>query len=609
MCGIVGYTGNKQAENILIEGLKKLEYRGYDSSGITVHTTNNIKTVKSVGRIKNLEEKLKEKKLEGTLGIGHTRWATHGKPSEHNSHPHTNKSGTIAVVHNGIIENYIELRQRLMNMGYEFASETDTEVVVHLLDYYYKSDIVDAVIEVVKEIRGSYALGIVCKDEPNKLIGVRKDSPLVAGIGKDENFIASDISAILEYTKDIYLLEDNEIVVITNENIEILDMNKERIDKDIFKVTWDAVSAEKDGYDHFMLKEIFEQPRVVRDTLASRIKSDKNSITLDGIKLDKEALDNIDKIYMIACGTAYHAALVGKYLIERLVRIPVVADVASEFRYRDPIVDKKTLVILVSQSGETADTIAAMRLAKENGARTLGVVNVVGSTIARECDDVIYTCAGPEIAVASTKAYSAQLIAMYLIACFVGMEKGYISNDDFEHFRESLIDISNKIKEMLSKESEIKLIAEKYKGAHNVFFIGRGLDSAVAKEGALKLKEVAYIHSEAYEAGELKHGPIALIHENSLVIGIATDEQLIEKTISNMKEVKARGAKSIVITIDGREDVNDVADDIIYIPKTEWIFTSILANIPQQLLAYHIATYLGRDVDKPRNLAKSVTVE
>ncbi|HAN10412.1 MAG TPA: glutamine--fructose-6-phosphate transaminase (isomerizing) [Clostridiales bacterium] len=609
MCGIIGYIGNKQSDCILLEGLKKLEYRGYDSAGVAVHNSNNIKIIKTNGRIKNLEEKLLEKRPEGTLGIAHTRWATHGKPSEINSHPHSNKSGTIVAVHNGIIENYIELKERLKDFGYEFVSETDTEVIVHLLDYYYKGDIVDALISTIKELKGSYALGVLCKDEPEKLIGVRKDSPLIAGLGIGENFLASDIPAILEHTRDIYLLNDNEIAIITRDSIELIDVNKNKIDREVYKVTWDIVSAQKDGYEHFMSKEIAEQPKVVKDNLSLRLKTDAKTINLDGINLDKETLDKINKIYMVACGTAYHASLVGKYLIERLARIPVVADVASEFRYRDPIIDKNTLVIVISQSGETADTLAALRLAKEKGARTIGIVNVVGSTIARECDDILYTLAGPEIAVASTKAYSAQLIAMYLISCYIATQKGYISEEEFIMFRNSLLAISDNIKQILKNEDRVKEIANKYKNCDNVFYIGRGLDYLVAKEGSLKLKEVAYIHSEAYEAGELKHGPIALIHDNTLVVGIATDEHLFEKTMSNLKEVKARGAKILAITLEGKEDIMDVADDVIYIPNTEWIFTSILANIPQQLIAYHMSILLGHDVDKPRNLAKSVTVE
>ena len=609
MCGIVGYVGKKQADSILIEGLKKLEYRGYDSSGIAIHNLSGIKIIKTNGRIKNLEQRISEKRIEGCLGIAHTRWATHGKPSDENSHPHSNKSSTIAVVHNGIIENYMELKEKLKEQGYEFISETDTEVVAHLLDLHYKGNIVDALIGTIKELKGSYALGVLCKDEPDKLISVRKDSPLIIGIGKEGNFIASDIPAVLEHTKDLYLLSDNEIAIITEQNIEIIDINKNKVDKEIFKVTWDLVSAEKAGYEHFMLKEIEEQPKVVKDTLYQRLKPDSNKINLDEINLDKEVLDKINKIYMVACGTAYNVVVVGKYLIERLARIPVVAEVASEFRYRDPIIDSDTLVIVISQSGETADTLAALRLAKEHGARTIGIVNVVGSTIARECDDIFYTLAGPEIAVASTKAYSAQLIAMYLVSCYIAMQKGYISDEEFTMFRNSLLNIGDNIKQILKQGHKIKEIANKYKKCSNVFYIGRGLDYAVAKEGSLKLKEITYIHSEAYEAGELKHGPIALIHDNTLVVGIATDENLFEKTMNNLKEVKARGAKILAITILGKEEIMDVADDVIYLPKTEWIFTSILANIPQQLIAYYMSVLLGHDVDKPRNLAKSVTVE
>lgn len=611
MCGVVGYIGKNDAVPVLINGLSKLEYRGYDSAGVAVYDSkqDKINICKTKGRIQNLQDKLYMSPLNGKVGIGHTRWATHGVPSDRNAHPHFSDDSKIAVVHNGIIENYMSLKEELEEKGYKFASETDTETVAHLIDYYYKSgmDILDAVFEVLDRIEGSYALGILCKDFPDQLIATRKDSPLVVGLGEGENFIASDMPAILNYTRDVYLIDDNQVAVLTADSVKILDLDKNEVKKDIFKVDWDIEAAEKSGYDHFMLKEIHEQPKVVRDNLNSRLK--ESGVELDSIKLGKEELKNINRIYIVACGTAYYAGLIGKYLIERVVRIPVNSEVASEFRYKDPLIDDKTLMIVVSQSGETADTIAAMRLAKEKGARTLGIVNAVGSSIARESDDVLYTLAGPEIAVASTKAFTAQVVSMYLITCHIALELGKMSLEEFIKIKDCMEELPSLVNSILTKEPALKRFMHKYIGSKNVFYIGRGLDYVVSQEGSLKLKEIAYLHSEPYAAGELKHGPIALIEESTLVIGIVTQEELFDKTVSNIRECKARGAKVLAIAMDGNKEISKYADDVFYIPRTHWMLTPLLANIPQQLFAYYMALGLGNDVDKPRNLAKSVTVE
>ncbi|MCI8804844.1 MAG: glutamine--fructose-6-phosphate transaminase (isomerizing) [Clostridiales bacterium] len=611
MCGVVGYIGKNDAVPVLINGLSKLEYRGYDSAGVAVYDSkqDKINICKTKGRIQNLQDKLYMSPLNGKVGIGHTRWATHGVPSDRNAHPHFSDDSKIAVVHNGIIENYMSLKEELEEKGYKFASETDTETVAHLIDYYYKSgmDILDAVFEVLDRIEGSYALGILCKDFPDQLIATRKDSPLVVGLGEGENFIASDMPAILNYTRDVYLIDDNQVAVLTADSVKILDLDKNEVKKDIFKVDWDIEAAEKSGYDHFMLKEIHEQPKVVRDNLNSRLK--ESGVELDSIKLGKEELKNINRIYIVACGTAYYAGLIGKYLIERVVRIPVNSEVASEFRYKDPLIDDKTLMIVVSQSGETADTIAAMRLAKEKGARTLGIVNAVGSSIARESDDVLYTLAGPEIAVASTKAFTAQVVSMYLITCHIALELGKMSLEEFIKIKDCMEELPSLVNSILTKEPALKRFMHKYIGSKNVFYIGRGLDYVVSQEGSLKLKEIAYLHSEPYAAGELKHGPIALIEESTLVIGIVTQEELFDKTVSNIRECKARGAKVLAIAMDGNKEISKYADDVFYIPRTYWMLTPLLANIPQQLFAYYMALGLGNDVDKPRNLAKSVTVE
>ena len=609
MCGIVGYIGNKEAPPILIEGLEKLEYRGYDSAGVAVMTEEGIEIRKCQGRLKNLENLLEEEKLSGTSGIGHTRWATHGEPSDTNSHPHFNQSGTIAVVHNGIIENYLYVKEWLESLGYEFKSETDTEVIAHLIDYNYTGDLVDAVVKSVETLEGSYALGVISQDEPDKLVAIRKDSPLIVGLGDGENFIASDIPAILNHTRDIYMLEDKELVVLTRDGVEITTPEGMKVEKEVFHVTWDAESAEKGGYEHFMIKEIHEQPKAIRDTMNSRIMKDSDDIVIDDIKITKEYLEGISKIFIVACGTAYHAGMVGKYVIEKLARIPVEVDIASEFRYRDPIIDEKTLLIIISQSGETADTMSALRLAKKKGARVLAVTNVVGSSAAREADDVFYTWAGPEIAVASTKAYTTQLISMYILALYFARMNGSMSVEEYREFRDEMLLLPDKVESLIERKEELQKFANNNHGHKDMFYIGRGLDGAVSLEGALKLKEISYIHAEAYAAGELKHGPIALIDEDIPVIALATQDELLEKMISNIREVVTRGAKVISFTLEGNSAVEQVSDQVVYMPKTISILTPVLSVIPLQLLSYYVAVHRGCDVDKPKNLAKSVTVE
>jgi len=608
MCGIVGYIGTQQAVPLLLEGLKRLEYRGYDSAGVAVYHDNKIDVVKSKGRLKILDEKLAGGKgLPGTLGIGHTRWATHGAPSDINSHPHTNSSGTIAVVHNGIIENYLKLKDYLGKKGYQFVSDTDTEVIAHLVDYYYKGDLVDAMIKVVGRLEGSYALGVICTEHPDELVAVRKDSPLIVGLGKDGNFIASDIPAILEYTRNTYLLEDNEIVLLKADNVVVYNTDKEEVSKEVFTVNWDVSAAEKGGYEHFMFKEIMEQPRAIKDTINPRINDSK--IVLDDIKLSKEDIDEIKKIYIIGCGSAYHVGMVGKYVMESMTRIPVEVELASEFRYRNPILGKDTLVIIISQSGETADTLAALREAKRRGARILSIVNVVGSSISRESDDVLYTWAGPEIAVATTKAYSTQIDAIFLISLYLGIQKGTISEEEAQAFINGLKALPDSVQKILDNKEDLQYYASRYFNAKDVFFIGRGIDYAVALEGSLKLKEISYIHSEAYAAGELKHGTISLIEDGTLVIALATQEHLFEKMLSNIKEVKARGAVVLALAQEGNTAVEQEADHVIYIPKADPMLAAALAVVPLQLFSYYVAVAKGCDVDKPRNLAKSVTVE
>lgn len=609
MCGIVGYLGNKKATEVLVEGLSKLEYRGYDSAGVAVNTGNELSIRKFKGRLAVLSDDLEKSPIQGTLGIGHTRWATHGEPSDVNSHPHFNKDKSIAVVHNGIIENYMELKEELQKEGYEFLSQTDTEVIAHLVDKYYEGNLFDAVYNATKKLRGAYAIGAICKDNNNELVAVRKDSPLIVGLGEGENFIASDIPAILKYTKNVYFLENGEFVHIQNDTVTVLDENRNVVKKEINEITWDVESASKGGYEHFMLKEIYEQPNGVKETLVRRL-DENGDIKLDDIKMTKEDLEKINKVYIIACGTAYHAGLVGKYAIEKFAKIPVTCDIASEFRYNDPFVDENTLVILVSQSGETADTLASLRYAKDKGARIMSVTNVVGSSIARESDDVFYTWAGPEVSVASTKAYTTQLVSFYMIALDFAIKKGSITKEYYHEMIEKLKQMPEKVTKVLEQENYIKEdIAKSIKDKDNAFYLGRGLDYSIAMEGALKIKEISYIHAEAFAAGELKHGTIALIEKGTPVIAIATQDSLFEKMVSNMEEVRARGAYVIAVAKEKNKEVEKSADKVIYIPDVDDILSSILTVLHLQLLSYYAAIERGCDVDKPRNLAKSVTVE
>lgn len=608
MCGIVGYLGKRQATEVLIDGLSKLEYRGYDSAGVAVNTGNNLEIRKFKGRLAILAEDLQKNPIDGHLGIGHTRWATHGEPSDVNSHPHFNMDKTIAVVHNGIIENYLELKAELEAEGVKFISQTDTEIVAHMVSKYYEGNLLDAVYKATERFRGAYALGVVCADNANELVAVRKDSPLVVGLGEDENMVASDIPAILKYTRNVYFLENDEYVHIEGNKVTVLNENKEVVQKEVSEITWDVEAASKGGFDSFMSKEIYEQPKGVEDTLLRRL-DENGKIKLDDINITKEDLDKINKVYIIACGTAYHAGLVGKYAIEKFAKIPVIADIASEFRYSDPFVDENTLIIIVSQSGETADTLAALRDAKEKGARVLSITNVVGSSIARESHDIFYTWAGPEIAVASTKAYTTQLMAFYMIALDLAMTKGTITEEEYFNMIDKLKEMPSIVEKVLECDKLVEEIAAEIKDKNDMFYLGRGLDYALAMEGSLKIKEISYMHAEAFAAGELKHGTIALIEEGTPVLVIATQEQLFEKMLSNMQEVKARGAKVIAIAKEHNKEVEKSADKVIYIPEVEDMFASIPAVIPMQLLSYHVAKMRGCDIDKPRNLAKSVTVE
>lgn len=609
MCGIVGYIGEKKAVPILMEGLQKLEYRGYDSAGVAVYDKGNIEIRKFKGRLSVLEEHLKRETLDGSLGIGHTRWATHGEPSDINSHPHTNVSGNIAVVHNGIIENYMNIKKMLIEQGYTFKSETDTEVLAHYIDFFYEGDLIEAVRKVLEKIRGSYAFAVISKREPDKIVCVRKENPLIVGAGEGENFIASDIPAILNHTRNIYLLNENELAVIEKDRVSFLDQEGREVKKEIFEVKWDVSAAEKGGFEHFMIKEIHEQPKAVKDTMTSRVLADSDEIRLDDIKLTKEELEKFGKIFIVACGTAYHAGMVGKYVLEKLVRIPVEVDIASEFRYRNPIVDERTLVIVISQSGETLDTLAALKEAKKKGARILSIVNVVGSSIARESHDVLYTWAGPEIAVASTKAYTTQLIALYIIALYMAKLKGTLTDEEIAPIKAEMQGLPKLVEETLKQKETIQKFATRNSNARDVFYLGRGIDYAVALEGSLKLKEISYVHSEAYAAGELKHGTIALIENGTIVLAVLTQDDLYEKMVSNVKEVKARGAFVFAIAKEGNTEVEAVADYTLYIPQVSDILAPVVSVIPLQLLAYYMAVEKGCDVDKPRNLAKSVTVE
>ncbi len=608
MCGIVGYIGDKQAAPILLDGLSKLEYRGYDSAGIAVFDGQEIQIKKTMGRLKVLEELTHGgETMKGCCGIGHTRWATHGCPSDVNAHPHFNKDHSIAVVHNGIIENYAKLKKKLENKGYEFQSETDTEVLVHLLTDYYKGDPIEAIERVMHRVEGSYGLGIMFKDHPHHIYAARKDSPLIVGASSMGNLIASDVPAILKYTRSVYYMENEEIARLSGENIHFYNIDGEEIEKTPTTINWDINAAEKGGYEHFMLKEIYEEPKAVRDTISPRLKDD--DIVIEELGMTDEEIRSIRKIDIVACGSASHVGMTAKYVIESMARIPVEVDVASEFRYREPIYEDNMLVIIISQSGETADSLAALRDAKNHGVKTLGIVNVVGSSIAREADNVMYTWAGPEISVATTKAYSAQLAAMYLLSMKFAKVRGMLTDEEFAQLRSDLIQLPDQIESLFGMKEKIQKFANRYLAAGHMFFIGRGIDYAIAMEGSLKLKEISYIHSEAYAAGELKHGTISLIEDGTLVVAVATQEKLYPKTISNIVEVKTRGAFVMALTNLGHTDIEKNADYVIYIPKTSQYFTNSLAIIPLQLFGYYVSVGRGLDVDKPRNLAKSVTVE
>ncbi|MBO8158149.1 glutamine--fructose-6-phosphate transaminase (isomerizing) [Thermosyntropha sp.] len=603
MCGIMGYIGKNQGLPVIIDGLSKLEYRGYDSAGVAFYKDGHIEIVKKKGRLADLKSALREMPVS-RIGIGHTRWATHGVPSDTNAHPHTDCSGRIAVVHNGIIENYAVLRKDLILEGHDFVSETDTEVIAHLIEKYYDNSLEEAVRKALKHMKGSFAIGVISKDEPDKIIAAKKDSPLIVGIGEGENYIASDIPAILSRTNKVYIMEDNQFAVVTPEKIEFTDFSGNSINKEIYQVPWDPVAAEKGGYEHFMLKEIHEQPEALRQTLRGKIKAGR--VELDNLAIDAE---KINKIYIVACGTAYHAGLVGKKAIEKLAKIPVETDIASEFRYREILWQPNDLMVVISQSGETADTLAALREAKRNSIKVLAVTNVVGSSVAREADEVIYTHAGPEIAVASTKAYSTQLLIMYLLALYLAQARKTCAEEEIRKITEEIINIDEKVEEVLKQEEKLKELAYKYRDVQSTFFLGRSLDYAVAMEGALKLKEISYIHAEAYAAGELKHGPLALISEGVPVLSLITQDELVEKTMSNIKEVKARGAVVIAICKHNLQEECQECEEQILLPDMNPFLTPIVSVVPLQMFAYYMAVFRGADVDKPRNLAKSVTVE
>ena len=608
MCGIVGYTGSQKAAPILLEGLKKLEYRGYDSAGIAVLNNKVIEVNKVTGRIANLCERTADgKNCPGTVGIGHTRWATHGAPTDTNAHPHMSNDGKFAVVHNGIIENYIALREELIQKGYRFESQTDTEVVVHLIEMYYNGDQKKAVIKTSARLQGSYALGVVCTDEPEKVYVAREASPLILGVGVGENYFASDVTALVSYTRNAIYMDDGEFAEITPDSITVFNPAGQPVEKKISRITWDVGSAEKGGYEHFMLKEIIEQPRAVKATIAPRIKD--GEIILDETELTADYLTSINKIVITACGSAYYAGCAGKYAIEKLCRIPVQVELASELRYSDPLIDEHTLLIVLSQSGETADTIAAMKECKNRGATTLAVVNVVGSTIANTADFTLYTWAGPEIAVATTKGYSTQVSVLYLFALYAAKKMNRIDDKLYNDLLECLKTLPKKIQEAIDMNSAISTLAKKYHGVDSMFFIGRNTDYAVALEGALKMKEISYVHAESYAAGELKHGTIALVEEHQPVIALCCNEAIMEKTMSNIVEVKARGAEVLAVTFKDNHKIVSLADDVIFVPKIETIFSAAVEIIPLQLLAYYVAKENGCDIDKPKNLAKSVTVE
>lgn len=609
MCGIVGYIGEKSASQVILEGLEKLEYRGYDSSGLATINENSLTTRKLEGRLEKLADSVSKSSISGNIGIGHTRWATHGEPSDLNAHPQVNGDETIAVVHNGIIENYLSIKKELIEEGYTFKSETDTEVIAHLIDFYYEGDLLEAVKKAADRLKGAYALGVVSSKNPNELIAVRYESPLILGLGKDEYYIASDIPAILNQTRRVIYLENGDIVKLTKDQFEIYDMNLEPVSREEKEVSWDVEAASKEGFDHFMLKEIYQQPQAISDTISHRLDEEGN-IYFEDIYLTKEEIDSINKIYIVACGTAYHAGLVGKYALEKALNINVIAYIASEFRYGDNLIDENTLVILVSQSGETADTLASLREAKAKGARILSITNVVGSSVARESDDILYTWAGPEIAVASTKAYTTQLVAFYMLSFYLGKLKGSLAAEAYRQHLSELSAMPESVEKTIEASIEIaKEIALEIKDSQSLFYIGRGLDYISSLEAALKLKELSYIHAEAFAAGELKHGTIALIEENTPVITIATQQNVFDKTMSNVKSIKARGAYVIGITTQNNTEMETECDRVVYLDQQPDMFMPILAVILPQIIAYYTSLAKGNDVDKPRNLAKSVTVE
>ena len=608
MCGIVGYIGNEQAAPIILDGLSKLEYRGYDSAGMAIFDGAKLNIVKTAGRLKALEDLTHDgETMPGSVGIGHTRWATHGQPTDANAHPHYNSSETIALVHNGIIENFQALKNKLINHGYEFRSQTDTEVLVQLLDYYYKGNPLEAITKVMHRVEGAYALGIIFADHPDEIFAVRKYSPLIVGRSDNAAYIASDVPAILKYTRDVYYIDNSEVVCLKAGELKFYTADEEEISKESTHIEWDAESVAKGGYEHFMMKEMYEQPKAVRETFEKHLEGDE--IIIEELNMTDDEIKNLKKIHIVACGTAYHAGMAAKYVIEEMARISVELDMASEFRYRNPIIEPGALVIVISQSGETADTLQALRDSKEKGAKVLGIVNVVGSAIAREADSVMYTWAGPEIAVASTKAYSAQLIALYLLAMKFAHVRGTVSEEEYKSLLIDLRRLPEQIELLLGSKEKIQRFANRYIVAKSIFFIGRGLDYSLSMEGSLKLKEISYLHSEAYAAGELKHGPISLIENGTLVMAALTQDNLYKKTVSNIVEVRARGAFVLALTNNTHTDIEDNADYVIYIPTTSHYFTNSLAIIPLQLFAYYIAVGKGCDVDKPRNLAKSVTVE
>ncbi len=608
MCGIVGYIGYEQAAPFLIKGLERLEYRGYDSAGICLNDGRELVVKKAKGKLEELK-KLTDNgnAVSGTVGIGHTRWATHGEPSDVNAHPHLSDSCRFAVVHNGIIENYLQLKDYLTSKGVQFRSKTDTEVIAQLIEYYYQGDLIDTIIKVLSKLDGSYALGVISMEDPDEIIAVRKESPLIIGIGENENYIASDVPAILSKTRNIYRLENNEIAIIRRDSIRIITTDRDEVAKTPETIEWDIDAAEKGGYEHFMFKEIMEQPKAIYNTVNPHIKDGR--VVLDELKMTAEELKKYNKINILACGSAYHVGVVAKYVFEKILRIPVEADLASEFRYRDPIVDEHTLTIVISQSGETADTKEAMKEAQRRGSHVISIVNVIGSAIATESDEVIYTLAGPEIAVATTKAYSTQLAVVYLLAIYFGDLLGTLSPEDYKKYVDELCALPDKIRTILDSEEQVQYLASKLFNSRDVFFIGRNIDYALSLEGSLKLKEISYIHSEAYAAGELKHGTISLIEEGTLVIALATHEPLIAKTVSNIEEVQTRGAYVLCLACENHKEIGDVAQSTIFIPETCDMMLPSLAVVPLQLFAYYVASLKGCDIDKPRNLAKSVTVE